>query len=456
MTEAAMRSAFTARSFIEGDSRSPWILREKAFRRARVGAPILDERRKAGSDGPVALPAKPGNILAHDKDSASELRGDQPDRLGSAHSLPFIPAGAAMQTLTVELGDRSYPICIGAGILEGLGSRLPGITKGRRAAVITNPVVAKLYRDRVVESLQQAGIETVVIEVPDGEEHKNLAWLTFLFDRLLDARLDRESAIIALGGGVIGDLAGFTAATFLRGVPLVQVPTTLLAQVDSSVGGKTAVNHPAGKNLIGAFYQPRLVWADVRTLQTLPGRELRAGMAEVIKYGATLSAPLFELLEEHLESVLELEEEQLVDVVRQCCALKAQVVAQDETESGFRAVLNFGHTAGHAIEMLTEYRQYLHGEAVAAGMAFAARLSSARGFCTPQAAKRVIRLLERAGLPIDVPRELLGQPLAVAMETDKKAAGGKIKFVCLEEIGKARFELLTAEEIVAGVEPGNG
>jgi 3-dehydroquinate synthase len=224
-----------------------------------------------------------------------------------------------------------------------------------------------------------------------------------------------------------------------------------LAQVDSSVGGKTGVNHPAGKNLIGAFYQPRLVWADVRTLKTLPRRELRAGMAEVIKYGATLSASLFELLDERLESLLALQDDLLIDVVRQCCALKAKVVVEDERESGWRAVLNFGHTVGHAIEMLTEYRQYLHGEAVAMGMAFAARLCRARGYCPPNAAERVIRLLERAGLPVEIPEELVGNPLALAMETDKKAAGGKIRFVCLEEIGKARFEFLTAEEIVASV-----
>jgi 3-dehydroquinate synthase len=302
--------------------------------------------------------------------------------------------------------------------------------------------------------LRKAGIEAVVIEVPDGEEHKNLAWLTFLFDRLLDAKLDRESVIIALGGGVIGDLAGFTAATFLRGVPLVQVPTTLLAQVDSSVGGKTAINHPAGKNLIGAFYQPRLVWADVRTLQTLPRRELRAGLAEVIKYGVSLSPSLFDLLEEHMESLLGLKEELLIDVVRQCCELKAKVVVEDERESGLRAVLNFGHTAGHAVEMLTEYRQFLHGEAVAMGMAFAARLCSARGFCPPEVSARLVRLIERAGLPVEIPRDLVGRPLALAMKTDKKAAGGKIKFVCLEELGKARFEMLTTEEIVAGVGDG--
>lgn len=362
--------------------------------------------------------------------------------------------GVTMETLTVDLRERSYPICIGAGTLEQLGARLPEITRGRRAAVVTNPVVAKLYRETVVASLRSTGIEPVVIEVPDGEEHKNLASLTFLLDRLLDAKLDRESAVIALGGGVIGDLAGFAAATFLRGVPLVQVPTTLLAQVDSSVGGKTGVNHPAGKNLIGAFYQPRLVWADVRTLATLPRRELRAGIAEVIKYGATLSASLFDQLEENLEQLLALQEELLIDVVRQCCALKARVVVEDERESGFRAVLNFGHTVGHAIEMLTEYREYLHGEAVAMGMAFAARLCSARGICSPQAAERLLRLLERAGLPVDIPEELVGPPLALAITTDKKAAGRKIKFVCMEEIGKARFESWTAEEIVASAGHG--
>jgi 3-dehydroquinate synthase len=353
-----------------------------------------------------------------------------------------------METVMVGLGDRAYPICIGAGTLGGLGARLREVGPGRRTAVVTNPVVGSLYQESLLRSLRAARLETSVVEVPDGEEHKNLAWLTFLYDRFLDAHLDRESTVVALGGGVVGDLAGFSAATYLRGVPFVQVPTTLLAQVDSSVGGKTGVNLPAGKNLIGAFYQPRLVWADVRTLRTLPRRELRAGLAEVIKYGATLSAPLFELIESRIEDVLALDETLLIEIVRRCCEIKAAVVAEDEREAGLRSVLNFGHTLGHAVEMLTDYRTVLHGEAVAIGMAFAARLSSERGICTAEAATRVIRLLERAGLPVTFPEDLIGPNLVLAIETDKKAAGGKIKFVCLEDIGKFRFVHLGGEEIV--------
>ena len=352
-----------------------------------------------------------------------------------------------LETVTVDLGERSYPICIGTGILPGLGERLKQLGVGRRVALLTNPVVAAFYRDAVVRSLESAGFEAAVIEVPDGEEHKNLAWLTFLYDRLLDARMERGSAIVALGGGVIGDLAGFTAATFLRGVPFVQVPTTLLAQVDSSVGGKTAVNHAAGKNLIGAFYQPRLVWADVRTLATLPRRELLSGMAEVIKYGASLSAELFELLERRIEDVVKLDEELLIEIVRLCCELKAMVVRKDEREEDFRSVLNFGHTVGHAIEMLTEYREFLHGEAVAIGMAFACRLSSERGVCAPEKAERVVDLLARAGLPVAIPEDIDGRQIALAVGTDKKVSGGKVKFVCLEDIGRTRFEHLTGEEI---------
>jgi 3-dehydroquinate synthase len=348
----------------------------------------------------------------------------------------------------VGLGERSYPICIGAGILGGLGERLAELGGGQRSAVVTNPVVGKLYREPVVRSLRGAGFDPSVVEVPDGEEHKNLAWLTFLYDRFLDARLDRQSPIVALGGGVVGDLSGFAAATFLRGVPYVQVPTTLLAQVDSSVGGKTGVNHPSGKNLIGAFYQPRLVWTDVRTLRTLPKRELRAGLAEVIKYGATLSAPLFDLLEKEIEKVLDLDDALLIEIVRRCCEIKAAVVAEDEREAGLRAVLNFGHTLGHAVEMLTEYKRYLHGEAVAIGMVFAATLSSERGTCPAPVAKRVIRLIERAGLPTELPAELIGPNLTLAIETDKKVSGGKVKFVCLEDIGKTRFEQLAGEEVV--------
>src|SRR5262249_16248918 len=247
----------------------------------------------------------------------------------------------------VNLGERSYPIDIGAGTLDQIGARLQALKLGRRIAVVTNPTVARYYREAVERSLKAAGFSVTVLEVPDGEEHKNLAWLTFLYDRLVDARLDRESALIALGGGVIGDLTGFTAATFQRGVPFVQVPTTLLAQVDSSVGGKTAVNHSGGKNLIGAFHQPRLVWIDVRTLKRVGGREVQVGLGEIMKDGAILGPSLFELLEQRIEAVLGLDETLLIEVVRQNCAIKAAVVAEDERESDYRSILNFGHTLGH-------------------------------------------------------------------------------------------------------------
>jgi len=355
---------------------------------------------------------------------------------------------SATATVMVNLGERSYPICIGAGTLDRLGPRLADLKVGKRLAVVTNPIVGRLYRDPVAHSLKSAGFSATVLEVPDGEEHKNLAWLTFLYDRLVDARLDRESAIVALGGGVIGDLTGFTAATFQRGLPFVQVPTTLLAQVDSSVGGKTAVNHPGGKNLIGAFHQPRLVWIDVATLKSLPRREVQAGIAEVIKHAAILGPSLFELLEEKIEAVMALDETLLIEVVRQNCAIKAGVVGEDERESGYRSILNFGHTVGHAIEMLTEYGSFRHGEAVAIGMAFAARLSLARGICQPAVANRLIALLQRAGLPTEIPKELVGRHLALAIEADKKVSGGKVKFVCIEDIGRARFEYLTGEDVL--------
>ncbi|GIW40428.1 MAG: 3-dehydroquinate synthase [Candidatus Binatia bacterium] len=351
------------------------------------------------------------------------------------------------ETLTVSLGERSYPIYIGKGILGEVGAKLRELRCGTSAAVVTNNVVAPLYLGKVVRSLRDHGFETTTIEIPDGEEHKNLAWLTFVYDRLVDARLERNSPILALGGGVVGDLAGFAAATFLRGVPFVQLPTTLVAQVDASVGGKTGVNHPEGKNLIGAFYQPRFVLVDVRTLKTLPKREFTAGLAEVVKYGVILDPDLFALVEERLPALQALDEDLLVQVVRTCCAIKALVVAEDERESGFRAVLNFGHTVGHAVESLTEYRRYLHGEAVAIGMAFAARFSAARGLCKQETAERVVRLLKRAHLPVTIPKEIRGKPLALAVETDKKIRGGKIRFVALEDIGRTRFLEVDPEEI---------
>jgi 3-dehydroquinate synthase len=351
-------------------------------------------------------------------------------------------------TVTVELGERSYPIVIGTDVLRETGSRLAALLPNRVAAVVTNTTVAGLYLDAVMTSLRQAGFRAAAIQVADGEEHKNLASLELIHNGFVAAHVERTSPVLALGGGVVGDLTGFAAATFLRGVPFVQVPTTLLAQVDSSVGGKTGINHPAGKNLIGAFYQPQMVLIDVTTLRTLPRRELLAGLVEVIKTGAILDAALFTLIEAQLDRILALDMELLQDIVRRCCALKAMVVQRDERESDYRSILNFGHTLGHAIESLTEYKRYLHGEAVAIGMAFAAKVSCARGYCTADTMQRLVGLLERAGLPVEIPKNLGGQ-LARAVETDKKVAGGQVKFVCLEELGRTRFEYLTGEEIAA-------
>ncbi len=353
-----------------------------------------------------------------------------------------------MEVVNVELGARRYPIYVGAGCLRELGTKLAETRCGAGVAVVTNSTVADLYLDRTLASLRDAAFEPIAIQIPDGEEHKNLAWLAFVYDKLIDAGIERNGAVIALGGGVVGDLAAFAAATYLRGIPCVQVPTTLLAQVDSAIGGKTGINHVAGKNLIGAFAQPRFVLADVETLRTLPRRELTAGLAEVIKYGIILDPGLFSLIENQLPAVQRLERDLVARIVRMCCTLKALVVGEDETESGYRAVLNFGHTIAHGLESLTEYKQYLHGEAVAIGMVAAARISRRLGFCPDGDYQRIRRLLERCGLPTEVPADLRGAPLALALRTDKKARGGLINFVCLDAIGKTRFERLTCDEIV--------
>ena len=353
-----------------------------------------------------------------------------------------------MEVVNVELGARRYPIYVGAGCLRELGTKLAETRCGAGVAVVTNSTVADLYLDRTLASLRDAAFEPIAIQIPDGEEHKNLAWLAFVYDKLIDAGVERSGAVIALGGGVVGDLTGFAAATYLRGIPCVQVPTTLLAQVDSAIGGKTGINHVAGKNLIGAFAQPRFVLADVETLRTLPRRELVAGLAEVVKYGIILDPGLFALIENQLPAVQHLERDLLARIVRMCCTLKALVVGEDETESGYRAVLNFGHTIAHGLESLTEYKQYLHGEAVAIGMVAAARISRRLGFCSDVDYQRIRPLLERCGLPTEVPADLRGEPLALALRSDKKARGGLINFVCLEAIGKTRFERLTCDEIV--------
>jgi len=353
-----------------------------------------------------------------------------------------------METVSVNLDRRSYQILIGEGLLDELGQSLHQYGfNTTRIALVTDSNVGKLYKERIAEILSQAGFDPWIIEIPAGEEHKNLAWLAFLYDRLVEGRLERSSPLLALGGGVIGDLAGLAAATFQRGLPFIQVPTTLLAQVDSSVGGKTAINHPSGKNLIGAFYQPRLVVIDVNALKTLPRREFLSGVAEVIKYGVILSPDLFALLETSLPALLRLDPQLLISVIKTCCQLKALVVEEDETEGDYRAILNFGHTLGHAIENATEYKQFLHGEAVAMGMVFAAYLSWKRKFCDETVKERICQLVKKAGLPVDVPKELKDEYILRGMAVDKKASGGKIKFVCIEELGKTLFDYLTTEEI---------
>ena len=354
-----------------------------------------------------------------------------------------------MRTLKVSLGDRSYPIYLGEGLLSQAGQLLKEAGCGEKVGIVTNPTVAALYLKTVQEALGRSGFRATSILVPDGEEHKNFKSLSAIYDQLIRGRFERSSSILALGGGVIGDLAGFAAATFLRGIPYLQVPTTLLAQVDSSVGGKTGVNHREGKNLIGAFYQPRGVLIDVGVLHTLPRRELLAGLAEVIKYGIIEDPGLFGLLEEKLDRLLALDRVLLEEAIAASCSIKARVVEKDEREEDYRSVLNFGHTIGHALESLTGYEKFLHGEAVAIGMAQAASISVRQGACDEQSLSRIQRLITRAGLPTAIPSDMKPSELVKRMEVDKKTAGAKIKFVLCAGIGKTQFYWLSPEQIVA-------
>jgi 3-dehydroquinate synthase len=352
-----------------------------------------------------------------------------------------------MITVEVALGERSYPIRIGDGLLDHPRHLLPAITS-RRAAIVTDARVAPLYLERVAGGLRDAGITVIDIVVPDGEASKDWPTLSKVFDRLLETDCDRQTTLIALGGGVVGDLAGFAAATYQRGVPLVQIPTTLLAQVDSSVGGKTAINHALGKNMIGAFHQPRLVLADTATLRTLPDRELRAGLAEIIKHGLLGDADFFAWLEVNIEAIVAREPAALAHAIRRSCEMKAAIVAADETESGIRAHLNLGHTFGHAIEAGLGFGVWLHGEAVAAGMVMAAELSRQLGNIEPGDVVRLRRLLGRAGLPVAGPA--LGADVYLEhMRHDKKAAAGQIRYVLLKRIGEATVSPVPDVEVRA-------
>ena len=332
--------------------------------------------------------------------------------------------------------SRSYDIEIERGLLDSLGVRMAELGLGKRCALITNPTVGALYRERAEASLKNAGFLPIVIEMPDGEEYKNLKEISKVYDRLLKERLERDSAIIALGGGVVGDMAGFVASTYLRGVPFIQLPTTLLAQVDSSVGGKTGVNHALGKNLIGAFYQPRAVYVDPNLLTTLDEREIRAGLAEVVKYGILWDSSFFEVLESKGASLTDTSSDGIIELIERSCAIKAEVVGEDEREGGVRAILNLGHTFGHAIEALTAYSRYKHGEAVAIGMVMAGEFALKLDVCSADVPKRIEALLKAIGLPTSVEGlEVSPKEFLEVMKLDKKVKAGTLRFVLPEVVG---------------------
>jgi len=340
-----------------------------------------------------------------------------------------------MQTLTVGLKERSYPIHIGSGLLDQ-AELLQAHVPRKRVAIVTNTTVAPLYLEKLQHTLQTIGVSSVTVILPDGEAYKNSDTLNLIYDALLKNRCERSTPLIALGGGVIGDMTGYAAATYLRGVPFIQIPTTLLAQVDSSVGGKTGINHPLGKNMIGAFYQPQLVLADTATLDTLPDKELAAGMAEVIKYGLIRDLPFLEWLEQNIDRLLARDTAALQYAIERSCQNKAEVVAADERESGERALLNLGHTFGHAIESGMGYGNWLHGEGVAAGTVMAADLSQRLGWISTQDVSRIRTLFERARLPVVAPY-LGAEKYLELMGLDKKVEGGKMRFVLLKAIGQA-------------------
>lgn len=340
-----------------------------------------------------------------------------------------------MQTLKVELADRSYPIHIGRNLINDTNLILPNL-KRKHVAIVTNTTVAPLYLDKLTQALQSADVKVIPIILPDGEAYKNTETLNTIYDCLLQNRCERSTTLIALGGGVIGDLTGYAAATYLRGVPFIQIPTTLLSQVDSSVGGKTGINHPLGKNMIGAFYQPQLVLADIDTLQTLAPREFSAGMAEVIKYGLIRDADFFNWLEANITGLMNQDEKLLSYAIYRSCQNKAEVVARDEHEQGERALLNLGHTFGHAIENAMGYGVWLHGEAVAAGSMMAADLSHRMDWLSSKEVTRIEKLFKAANLPI-IPPALGVEKYLDLMRLDKKVENGKVRLVLQQGIGKA-------------------
>ena len=358
-----------------------------------------------------------------------------------------------MHTLHVELDERSYPIYIGRDLIAD-SELLHRHLSGKQVVLVSNDTIAPIYMDRLRRSLGEQQLLTEII-LPDGEQHKTMASLNQIIDRVLEAGHNRSTTLVALGGGVVGDITGFAAACYQRGVGFLQVPTTLLAQVDSSVGGKTAVNHPLGKNMIGAFYQPQAVYIDLQTLQTLPDREFSAGLAEVIKYGLIADEPFYRWLQADLQKLLAREESALAEAVERSCALKADVVARDEREGGVRAILNLGHTFGHAIEAEQGYGEWLHGEAVSAGMVLALRLSAARGAVSQDEVDALCSLLAKAGLPVDAPSGMTGEQFLVHMRRDKKVVDGRLRLILLREMGLAEVVDDVTEPEILGLFAGD-
>lgn len=354
-------------------------------------------------------------------------------------------------SLDVDLGDRSYPIHIGSGQMAA--ANIAQYIQGQKALIVTNTSIAPLYLQALQDELTGVQVDSVVLE--DGERYKNLDTLNEIFTKLIECQHDRKTTLIALGGGVVGDMTGFAAACYQRGVPFIQMPTTLLAQVDSSVGGKTAVNHNLGKNMIGAFYQPRAVIIDTDTLSTLPDREFRAGLAEVIKYGLIADSAFFTWLEENKQALLARNNEALAYAIQRSCINKAEVVTADETEQGIRAILNLGHTFGHAIETFQQYRDWLHGEAVAAGMVMAAHLSVLAGTITPGDLQRATDLIADCGLPVQPPQNMTADDFLNLMVRDKKVLDGQLRLVLLDSIGSATvsadFESKWLQQVLAEI-----
>jgi 3-dehydroquinate synthase len=363
-----------------------------------------------------------------------------------------------MRNFRVELGPNSHSVHIGAGLLDRLGdlAREAGISPGR-AAIVTDHNVARLYGARAKDSIAKAGFAVAMIEIPAGEASKSLASYERVIDAMVEARLDRQSAVFALGGGVVGDLAGFAASSYMRGIPIVQAPTSVVGQVDSALGGKTGIDHRRAKNLVGAFYQPRLIVADIATLGSLPEREFREGLAEAIKYGAIMDAPMFSAIENDLPAILSRDPAKLEELVDRSLRCKAAIVSQDEREGDLRKILNFGHTVGHAIEAAGDYARYLHGEAVAIGMAVASRLSCLHAGLAESDQRRLVRLIERAGLPTEMPDlailpDVERERFSSALKLDKKRAGEAIDFVLVPELGRAIVKKLSFEQITAAIQ----